>query len=161
MALTNESSTQLAKQEASPPTMLDPRDLSGKLRIARFDFTQGAAAGDANSTARLIKLPAGKIRVFLALSRVANSAFGAARTLDLGWEAHTKNNGVAVAANEIGFDAAQDVSAAGAYAPTGTVGSDETIELDSDSGIVVVAKCEAATLPAAATLKGYIVYACE
>jgi len=158
MAVTTESSSQIGKQDGTPPTMLDTRDLHGRVRFARFDFTQGAAAGDAASIQRLIKIPAGKVRVLLALSRIANSDFGAARTLDLGWEAYTKNNGVAVAVNFAGLDAAQAVTPAGAYAPTGTVGGDETFEFDSDKGVNICSRVAGGTIPAAATIKGYLAY---
>lgn len=158
MPVTNENSTQMGKVVANPVQLLDPRDLHGRLRYARFNFTQGAAAGDANSTQRLVKLPAGKVRVLLAMSRVANSAFGASRVLNLGWEAHNLPDGTAVAASANGLDASQDVSGAGAYAPTGTVGGDETYEFTSGDGVVLVSQVTGGTIPAAATLNGYICY---
>lgn len=157
MAITNESSAELTKQEAVPTDFLNPRELHGRMRIARFAFTQGAAAGDANSTERLIKLPAGKVRVFLALSRIANSDFGVARVLDLGWEAY-KTAGVAVAASAQGLDASQAVTPAGSYSPVGTVGGDETYEFESDNGVVIVGRVTGGTIPAAATIKGYLIY---
>jgi hypothetical protein len=155
MALTNENSAELAKVLATPPQSLNPDEWHGRFRPYRFTFTQGAAAGDANSFARLVKLPAGRYRVFLALSRVANSAFGASRTLNLGWEAYTDINGQAVAASVNGLDAAQDVAAAGAYPPIGTVGGDESFLFESRSGVVINAQVLAGTIPVGATLKGY------
>jgi hypothetical protein len=157
MAITLEASAELTKQEAVPTDMLNPRELHGRMRVARFAFTQGAAAGDANSYARLIKLPAGKVRVFLGASRIACSAFGAARVLSLGWEAY-KEGGVAVVADNDGLDVDQDVSAAIAYVPIGTLSGDETYEFNSDNGVVITGFCEGGTIPAAATLKGYLVY---
>lgn len=157
MAVTTEKSTQLTSIEATPPTMLDTRDNHGRLRYARFTFTQGAAAGDIASYQRLVKLPAGKVRVILELSKIRTSAFGAARTLDFGWEAYTKN-GAAVAKSDAGLDAAQDVSAAIGYAPVGTILLDETKEFDSDTGVVLCTKVAGGTIPAAATISGHVAY---
>lgn len=157
MAVTTESSTQVGNVEASPPVLLDPRDNHGRVRFARFSFTQGAAAGDATSKQRLVKLPAGKVRVILPLSRVAHSAFGAARTLSLGHEAY-ETAGVAVAEDLADLDTGVDVSAAGSFIPTGTLGGDETKEFDSDEGVVITASNAGGTIPAAATLQGHIAY---
>ena len=161
MAVTTESSTQLGNIEAPPQVKLEPLDLSGKLRVAHFNFTQGAAAGDANSVQRLVKLPAGKVRVFLALSRIAHSAFGAARVLDLGWEAYKTPAEVAVVADPDGLDVDTDVSAAGSYNPVGTVGGAEVKDFESANGVVLSTLVTGGTIPAAATLNGYIVYAVE
>ena len=163
MAVTTEKSVQITNAEASPRTAIPAYDWSGKMRIARFEFTQGAAAGDANSTAELVKLPAGRVRLYLAQSRVTTSAFGTSRTLDLGHKAYTDEDGSAVAADEDSLDAAQSVSGAASYVPIGTVGGDESILYKSQStdGVVVIAKCEGGTIPVAATIKGYFVYAVE
>ena len=158
MALTNEASVELGNVEASPPVANPVHAWHGRVRIARFDFTQGAAAGDAGSSARLIRLPAGRVRVLLALSRIAFSAMGTARTMDLGWEAYTDDNGTAVAAAAAGLDAAVNVAAAGSVNPSGTVGGDETVLFASESGVVIAATINGGTIPAAATLKGYLLY---
>ena len=159
MAVTTEDSVELGKILGTPPKSLKPDEWHGRMRPYRFDFIQGAAAGDATSKQRLIKLPPGRYRVHLALSRIAHSAFGASRTLDLGWQAYTDVNGAAVAADANGLDAATDVSAAGSYNPVGTVGGDETFLFESRSGVVIVAEVAGGTIPVAATLKGnlYIV----
>lgn len=161
MAVTTENSDQIDRIVAVPPKVVPTHDWHGRLRAARFSFTQGAAAGDATSNQRLVQLPAGKVRVHLALSRVAHSAFGAARTLDLGWEAYTGDDGVAVAADPNGLDDGVDVSSAGSYAPTGTVGGDETYLFESQEGVVIAAQTNDATIPAAATLKGVIYYSVD
>lgn len=157
MAVTAEKSTQIANVEAVPAVHMHPDDLHGKMKIIRFNFTQGAAAGDATSTQQLVKLPPGRWRVMLALSRIAHSAFGAARTLDLGWQAYTDKDGVAVAADPNGLDDGVDVSAAGNYNPGGTIGGDETKLFESSDGVTIEAQCNDGTIPAAATLDGYLV----
>lgn len=160
MAVTAEKSTQITNGEAKPPVMLEPRDSHGRLRVAKFDFTQGAAAGDATSTADLVKLPPGKIRVLGSLSKICFSAFGAARTLDVGYTAHTDSNGTTVVAAAAAFCSAVDVSAAGSAVLDEAIaaGADTTATFDSRSGVTLQAKVAGGTIPAAATLKGYIVY---
>ena len=157
MAITNEASTQLARVLATPPKVNPVNEWLGKLRIHRFTFTQGAAAGDADSTARLVRLDAGSIRLILPLCRIAHSAFGASRTLDLGWEAYTNVDGSAVVADPDGLDVNQDVSGAGSYNPVGTVGEDETFLFRTRGGVVIAARCQGGTIPAGATLSGYLV----
>lgn len=157
MAITTEKSTQIANVEAVPAVHMYPDELHGKMKIIRFNFTQGAAAGDATSTQQLVKLPPGRWRVMLALSRVAHSIFGAARTLDLGWQAYTGNDGAAVAADPNGLDDGNDVSGAGSFSPTGTVGGDETYLFESSDGVTIEAQCNDGTIPAAATLDGYFI----
>ncbi|MBF0284886.1 MAG: hypothetical protein HQL51_10560 [Magnetococcales bacterium] len=158
MAVTNESSTQIANIEAIPPVYLETNENHGRLRVAFFDFTQGDAAGDATSTARLCKLPGGKVRILLPLSYVHHSALGAARTIDLGHEAYVQPDGTAVAADPDDLDADVDGSAAGAYVPAGTLGTHETKIFESRDGVILTAQVNDATLPAAATLSGFFVY---
>lgn len=160
MAVTNQKSDQLANADKVPAVRNLPQDVSGKLRIGRFTFTQ-SGAGDANSTVALAKLPPGRVRVIAALSRIANSAFGAARTLDIGHQAYTGFDGQQVSADEDAIDAAQDVSGAGNYSPTGTLGDDETILFESQDGVVLEAKVKGGTIPNGATLKGYFLYVTE
>jgi hypothetical protein len=161
MAVTTENSTQMTRIEGTPPKVVPTHDWHGRMRAARFDFTQGAAAGDVASFQRLVKLPAGKVRVHLAHSRIAHSAFGAARTLDLGWEAYTGDDGVAVVADPNGLDDGVDVSSAGNYNPVGTVGGDETFLFESQEGVVIAAQTNDDTIPAAATLKGVLYYSID
>jgi len=126
--------------------------------MAFFEFTQGSSAGDAGSLAYLVKLPAGKVRVLLPLSRIANSALGASRTMDLGWAAYTNDDGTAVAADPNGLDDGIDVSSAAATNPSGTIGGAETKLFESQAGVVLTAQINDGTIPAAATLKGYFLY---
>ncbi|MBO6784455.1 MAG: hypothetical protein JJ899_14465 [Alphaproteobacteria bacterium] len=159
MAITTENSTQYGNTVADPRVMNPTQEAHGRLRVARFNFTQGASAGDAGSIARLVRLPKGKVRVILPLSRVAFSALGASRTLDMGWEAYRTDEGSGeVAADPNGMDDGVDVSSAGAVVPGGTVGGDETVLFESLDGVVLTAQINDGTIPAAATLDGYLVY---
>jgi len=157
MAVTTQKSAEVTNITASPPTMLDTTSLHGRLRVAYFKHTQDGA-GDANSTADLVKLPAGKGRILIRSSWLAGSAFGSSRTLDIGYVAHTDNSGDAVA---VDIDALLDnldiSSATGAMLGVGT-GAADTYLYDSNAALTIQAKCLNGTFPDSATLEGYIVY---
>lgn len=160
MAITVQNSTEYANTLALPPVRNGTTDWNGRLRFQRFSFTQtGGSEGDVGSSANLVKLPAGRVRVFLALSRITNSGFGVGRTLNLGWAAYNLGtDGSVVTADPDGLDATQSVASAGSYNPTGTVGGDETYLFDSASGVLITATVAGDTIPNNATLSGYIVY---
>lgn len=151
MAVTHELSTQAAI--AADPTLgkINPTE-SGVLRIARFTFTQGAAAGDATSTATLVRMPAGRVRILGALSEVRFSAFGASRLLDVGRPAVVDITGETVAASTNGLADDINVASAGRAALVGEMG------VDTPGGFPIVATVAGGTIPAAATLSGYIAY---
>jgi hypothetical protein len=163
-AVTTETSTEYANEVASPPVKAPSSTKGGKQRIANFTFTQGVAAGDANSTATLAILPPGKVRLLKPESKFVCSAFGAARTLDIGFLAHTKPDGTAVAASQDTILDGADVSAAAKVecgAGTNGLGTDPSILFESKSGVVIQAICLGGTIPAGATLKGYFTYVVE
>lgn len=139
----------------------DAKDAGGKLRVAYFKHTQ-SGAGDATSQAYLCKLPAGTVRVIPALSYVRCSAFGAARTVDIGYGAYTDKNGATVATDPDAFADGLDVSSAAKKVLDETAAlAAVSAELESNSGIDVVAVVAGGTIPDAATLEGHIVYATE
>ena len=159
-AVTTTDSTQVANRSAALMKNA-PYDEGGKKRVTYFSFTQGAAAGDANSLANLVVLPQGKIRLLKSDSKFVCSAFGANRVLDIGYLAHTTTAGVAVAASQDTILDGADVSAAAAVtcgAGTNALGTDNTIAFDSTSGVTIQAKCLVDTIPVGATLKGYFTY---
>lgn len=157
MAVTNERSAQLTKMEAIPRGSLGTDEWHGRLRPAQFDHTQ-SVAGDANSTVGFVRLPAGRVRLFLFLSRIAHSAFGASRVLDLGWEAYKDRQNKDVAADADGLDVGQDVSGAASYNPVGTVGGGESMLFESADGVVIAATVRGGTIPLNATLNGHLFY---
>jgi hypothetical protein len=163
-AVTEESSTQYANQVASPPMKNPCYDEYAKKRLFYFCFTQGDAAGDAGSLADLVKLPAGRFRLLKTDSVLVCSAFGAGRTLDIGYSAHTRTDGSAVEASTDAILDGADVSAAAKIicgAGNNALGTDPTILIDSREGVTIQAKVNVDTIPAGATLKGYIVVAAE
>jgi len=148
MATTN--STQYGNTVAVPPVMNAVHEAHGRVRVAAFDYTQ-SGAGTAGDYVNLVKLPAGAIRVLSVY--VAFSAFGASRTLDLGYGAYTAlSNGATVAADADGISANTDISGAGSVT---SVANDQ---VSSTDGVLVTAQVNDGTLPDAATLNGYVLY---
>lgn len=159
MAVTTQYSTQYqAVHRDVPPSVRSADEYYGKLRAYAFNFTQ-SGAGDANSLAVLTKFH-GRTRFISHLSKVYHSAFGTSRTLDLGWAAYNDPNGVAVAADEDGLDAAVNVAAAGSFTPDALTGN-ETKLFETKDGVDIQAKVEAGTIPDAATIDGLFVVMVE
>lgn len=162
MAVTTEKSTEY-NQATDPRTYgrMDAEDTPQKLKSAPFNYTQGAAAGDIGSTQGLVYLPPGRYKVYWFLSRIEWSAFGASRTLDVGLGAYTAEDGTSTAAAANLADNDIDVSSAGAAAMGSdfAAGTGGVTELKVGSGgIGVFATVAGGTIPAAATLKGYLAY---
>jgi len=149
MAVTNQKSTQLTREESYAAGRNAPIDARGEVRMLAFDFTQ-SGAGDATSTARLCKLPAGNVRLLEV--RLANEALGASRVLDIGYEGYANGSGSAVVADPDAFAAALDVSAAA----TNLVAVNKTFT--SRDGIVVAGKVTGGTIPDGTKLTGYALY---
>lgn len=160
MAVTTQYSTELGNVDNTVPVSVNEvANWDGQVQIRTFTFTQ-SGAGDANSLAYLVKLPAGRVRVLGALSRIQFAAFGTGRTLDVGHAAYTESDGTAVAADEDDLDAAVDVSAAGSAA-LGTAlgaGTGDSKIFDSRSGVQIQAKVESGTIPDGTKLTGYIAF---
>lgn len=159
MAVTTEYSAQYSA-EFQAPHIADIAISAMKLETLPFTFTQGAAAGDVNSLQYLRRLPAGLVWFFPYLSRIRWTAFGAARTLDIGYGAHTSIALAAVVADDDAFDAAIDVSSAGVAAigsdfGTGGTGGDAYL-FETLDGVDIFATTEGDTIPAAATLIGWL-----
>lgn len=155
MAVTNQNSTQVANGVANPPVKNKVCEDRGRLRTKRFNHVQ-VVAGDATSTVILANIPPGLIDLHLALSRIAFSAFGAARVLDIGHSGYTKPDGTVVAAAPAAFANDIDVSGAGNAALTGVVGADEIFEINSRTGTTILATVAGGTIPDAATLDGNV-----
>lgn len=156
MATTAQSSTEYTNATATPVTIANP-DQGGSIRYLPVTFTQ-SGAGDASSTVDLAFLPAGRVRVIGPLCTLDISAFGASRTLDIGWTAYTDLDGAAVAADADGLDDGLDVSSASAV-PLGTVvGDGDTYMFESRDGVTLQATVLGGTIPDAATIKGFIAY---
>jgi hypothetical protein len=163
MAVTAEKSTQVSNGESKPAIMNPSHEWDGKYRIRYFEHVQ-SVAGDAGSTVDLVKLPAGKVRVLRAESKLWASAFGAARTLDVGYLAHTKDDGfkTPVAAVVDHFIDGLDVSAA----TNATLFNQDDVTIptslfESEDGVTIQAIVAGGTIPLNATLKGYVAFIVE
>lgn len=156
MALTAEKSL----VAAAVGTGVTVESVSGKGEMVYFyvNFTQSAAIGDANSTADLVILPPGKWRYIADASKLFYSAFGAARTLDVGYGSYTEPDGDIIAAAQAAIDLTKDVAAAGSYSPGGALTADGTLLLNSKTPITIYATCKAATLQAGSTIKGLLAF---
>lgn len=158
MAVTTEYSDQLMLTRNEPGEFIDTSEWAGRQRIQYFSFTQGAAAGDANSKAILVELPAGRLRILRDKSVVATSAFGASRTLDVGYQAYTAKDGTATVADDDALVAATSVATAATNDMAAAAGADPTLYVNSRTGLTIEATVEGGTIPAGATITGYIVY---
>ncbi len=162
MAITTQKSNQVtAATSRTATTALNTTEDYGKLRTKAFDFTQ-SGAGDIGSTVDLIKLPPGKVKILFNLSHWAFSAFGAARTLDIGYAAYKDATGTTVAASANAFDDDVDVSAALSNV---VLGSDVTglkvATFTTLEGLTIFATVAGGTIPANATLNGYFTFVVE
>ena len=153
MAQTFLSSLQLARLLSGPIKNMTT-DLLGRVRKMRFDFDQGAAAGDIGSTVSLVLVSAGETRLYLRDSQIAFSAFGAARTIDIGHTGYKDRDGNDVAADSAAFVNNLDVSGAGVSATTGVVGGAESFLIDSSTETTIVVTVAGGTIPVDATLDG-------
>ena len=125
----------------------------GSVRFHRITFTQGAAAGDATSTQGLLILPAGRYRLLeLALDI---SAFGASRTLDVGWGDFDGPDGVNVVADPNGLISALDVSGA-LVGSRINAATGRALLIDSKEAVEIYSTVAGGTIPAGATIKGHL-----
>ena len=162
MAVTTQYSTQYGGVGDTPSVAsIPPSSDVGCKKAYWFDHVQ-SGAGDATSTVDLVLLPAGKYRILLAESQIEWTAFGAARTLDIGHPAYTNSDGTAVAASLALYDDDVDVSSAGQAA----IGSDYVTAtlakkakghyIDSLNGVTIRATVAGGTIPDLAELHGYL-----
>lgn len=138
-----------------------PIEDHGKLRYQYFELAALTVAGDANSIAKLCKLPPGRVRVLPCLSRVTSSALGAARTLDIGHAAYNKRGDFGEAQEPLNYEAFianMDVSGAVAAAAFSTV---LKYDVYSVAGVDIWARVQGGTWPIGATLSGLIAYLYE
>lgn len=156
MAVVNENSAQAKAILGTGPKLAAYRDM-GEALHQNFNHAQ-VVAGDATSVQRLFKIPAGIYRFHRGgQSQVFFSAFGAARVLDIGWEAYLDKNGVAVAADPDGLNVDADVSAAGVVV-LGLAIAVGYKDFESRDGVWIISTVAGGTIPALATIDGVAVF---
>lgn len=115
MSVTNQESVEYENVFTDNPKEMNPASSwGGKLQIAFFTHDQ-AGTGDATSTVAMCKLPAGRVRVVLGLSRAYINWTTGSATMDIGWDAYTGLDGVAVVADPDGLVDGLDVDAVGMF----------------------------------------------
>lgn len=134
-----------------------PIDTYGKFRMSYFSYTATGASTTPN-TYDLFKLPPGRVRVLLPLSRITTDAWGASRVLDVGNRAYTGEQNAAVAEVDDEYIASLDISSAVTAVAWGT-----TLKKDffSMGGITVFGTVSGGDQAAADTISGFAVYATE
>lgn len=151
MAVTTERGVIVSVREGTSTTALTRLQCGCAVNCMPIDFTQSAAAGDATSTQAITVMPAGKHKILSIV--LVTSAFGASRVLDVGYEAHTKSDGTtAVTASANAFKDDLDVANAA------TTRIDLNRDMDSRAGYVVSTTVVGGTIPAGATIKGYVTF---
>lgn len=167
MAVTHQESVQYANAFTDQPREMNPvSQWGGKLQVAFFEHDQ-SGAGEATSTVAVVKLPAGRVRVFLPLSKAYVNWTTGSATLDFGWDAYTGLDGVAVVADPDGLADGIDVESAGyfdlgafATAPSAIKATGGTKEFTSKDGVVLRATSPGA-IASGDDLVGYVVYVCD
>ncbi|HCX20975.1 MAG TPA: hypothetical protein DHN29_03610 [Cytophagales bacterium] len=165
MAQTIQNGTQHANTVAVPPTMNDPSDHHGRMRIMYFSHDQDGA-GDATSYVRLGKLPAGKVRLFMGMSRAYVNWTTSSATIDIGWEAYQDLTGTTVAADADGLITGISVDTVGYFSLEGASGSTGaplkatggTKSFESNSGVIIIASTTDVAIVDGDDLAGYLVY---
>lgn len=158
MTAVTELSTQYGK-ETDPRTYgsLDPQDAGLSIHFLPFEHTQ-AAAGTTGSVVKLRKLPAGRVIFFPLNSYIAGSAQGTAGDkLDIGYDAYTGEDGVAVVADPDAFDNDIDVENAFRAAMGSDLAAGITfVEFNSQDGVDIIATLACTTVEIGETLKGHL-----
>lgn len=160
--MTTQYSTQYTQLFVTvPATPLPSTDYHGVVRIAFFDHTQ-SGAGSAPSSAAIVKLPPGRVRLLLSMSKAWVDWTTASATLDLGWDAYTDLDGAAVAADPDGLVDGLNVDTAGYFtfegALTAVRAKGGTWDFQSKGGVVIRATSQDVALAASSLISGYLAY---
>lgn len=164
MAVTTQYSTEYDQVYVDqPPSMLSPAELHGRVRVAYVTCSQ-SGAGDATSSVALFKLPPGRVRLLLGSSHLYVNWTTASATLDLGWDAYTGLDGVAVAADPDGLANGIDVDAVGLRSGEDLVtlaaiqATGGTKVFESKDGVVIRATSQDTAIADGDDLVGYFLY---
>lgn len=138
-----------------------PVDDHGKLRYQYFSVAALAVALPANDQIDLCDLPPGRVRILPFLSRITTSAFGAARTIDLGHRAYNARPVGVVDAEAEDGDAlidGMDVSAAVNAAAFSTALKFDLYSVQEKRIFLTIL---GGTMPVGASLSGMLAYLYE
>ena len=161
MAVTTQKTTEYTNATADPVVNNESTEYQGRLRVMFFTHDQDGA-GDATSSVAIGKLPSGRVRVLLGLSRMYCNWTTSSATLDLGWDAYTDGNNTAVAADPDGLIDGLSVDTAGYFnmegALAGIKATGGTYVFQSMGGVVIRATSQDTAIADGDDLVGYIVY---
>jgi hypothetical protein len=152
MAVVNENSAQ-ANARMGGRKQHAYKDQARVLELV-FNLTE-VVAGDPTSVQRLQFIPPGTFRLHRESSFLVTSAFGASRTLAIGWEAYRDKDGTVVAASTAGLNAATDVSAI-ATMKIGVALAVGYKDFESRDGVWITSVVAGGTIPAGATVDGLL-----
>lgn len=161
MAVTTQKSTEYTNATASPPTMAQPTEAAGRLRVMFFTHDQDGA-GDATSSVAVGLLPGGRVRVLTSLSRAYVNWTTGSATLDLGWDAYTDFDNSTVAADPDGLINGLNVDTVGYQTLEGAIAGIKatggTHVFESKEGVVIRATSQDTAIASGDDLVGYLVY---
>lgn len=156
MAVTTQKGDQLTNLDAVPPVIENSHNLHGRLRIAYFSHTQ-SGAGDATSSAEIVRLPPGKVTLLGALCNCTHNWTTASATMDVGWDAYTDLDGTAVAADSDGIDDGISVDTAGSTAFGSALTAGRKV-FESQDGVSIRLTSQDTAIADTNTASGYLVY---
>ena len=171
MAVTTQQSDQYKLQFSSTGSELGPvypTEVRGKVVRDFFSFTQ-SGAGDATSSFAAIKLPPGRVRVYLISSALYCNWTTASATLDIGHDAYTQIDGTAITAdvdslmNGISVESAGVIGFEELTASAGasvTAANGYTALFDSRDGVVIRVSSTDTAIADTDSAAGYIEYVC-
>jgi hypothetical protein len=126
----------------------------GKLTFTAAGYTT-AAAGDI----KLIRMPAGPVRIISGLSRIVCPAGTSTSDLDIGWSDYTSSTtGLTVTGDADGLAASLDVGGAAIDALLILPAVTFVVEINSASGFDIVCSFDTANSPASGVMHLNIVY---
>lgn len=149
-------STQVANSKARPIVKNPVSDVGGRLRVQYFDFTVTTELS-IDDEVNVVRLPAGRKRIFPALCVLTPDTHGSSRTANVGFRAYTDPDTGPVSedpdglATLLGTNVATDV----AFDVAGTV------LINSEGEVDLFIQVKGGTVAVAKTYKGYIVYSLD
>lgn len=154
-----DKSSQYTNYNTRPQTFNDAVDWSSKLRTsyAKLTFTAAGFTTAAAADIKLIRMPAGKVRIISDLCRVVCPAGTLNSDLDIGYGAYTKQDGTAGSASGNAFADSLDVGG-GAIDQTFPLPAGGFTEIESATGFDIVCSFDTANSPASGDLVVSVVY---
>jgi hypothetical protein len=145
---------------ASPTVAVNAYSWGAKLRnsFCKLTFTAAGFTTAALGDITLIRMPAGKVRIYSDLCRIICPAGTATSDLDVGYGAYTKRDGSAGTLLGNAFADSLDVGGAAIDAAFTKPTTVKFLEIDSQSGFDIVCSFDTANSPASGDMYVWVVY---